>query len=183
MKQKRRRLTARSKWAWHQIVILDKALTARLTLSERARLRRKGATLGAHLGDTILWLPLALMALILGGAALREVVVISTLAAATSAGSVTLVKPLLRRKRPQAVMGHFFWKRFDRYSFPSGHAARTASIVVVLGANYPYYAPPLYVLPLIVGLSRVALGIHYISDILVGLAIGFLFSWAIVSFI
>lgn len=183
MKQKRRRLTAKSKWAWNKIVILDKVLTARLTLSEQARLRRKGATLGAHLGDTILWLPLALIALVIGGAAFREVVFVSTLAAATSAGSVTLVKPLLRRERPQDVMGRFFWKRFDRYSFPSGHAARTASIAVVLGANYPYYAPPLCLLPLIVGLSRVALGIHYLSDILVGLVIGFLFSWVIISFI
>lgn len=159
----------------------DRRLSARLTLSEQARLRRKGATLGAHLGDSLLWLGLGLVALALGNAAVRQAVVVTALAAILSAGSVTVVKPCLRRQRPRPGMKGFFWDRFDRYSFPSGHAARTASIAIVMGINYPHYAPPFFLLPFIVGLCRIALGIHYLSDIVVGLLIGLLFSWAVVS--
>ncbi len=169
------------KGAGYRVVDWDRRLSARLTLSQQARLRRKGATLGAHLGDSLLWLGLGLVALALGNAAVRQVVIVTALAVILSAGSVTIVKPFLRRQRPRADMKGFFWDRFDRYSFPSGHAARTASIAIVMGLNYPRYAPPFVLLPFIVGLCRIALGIHYLSDILVGLLIGFLFSWAVVS--
>ncbi len=180
---RRKIISRRLKGAGYRVVDWDRRLSARLTLSRQARFRRKGAVLGAHLGDSLLWLGLGLLALMLGNAAVREMVFVTALAVLLSVGSVTLVKPRLRRQRPRSDMKGLFWDRFDRYSFPSGHAARTASIAIVMGLNYPRYAPPLFLLPFIVGLCRIALGIHYLSDILVGLLIGFIFSWAVVSII
>jgi len=178
---RRKRISRRLKGAGYRVVDWDKRLSARLTLSQRARLRRKGAILGAHLGDSLVWLALGLAALVLGNATVRQVVIVTALAVILSAGSVTIVKPFLRRQRPRPDMKGFFWDRFDRYSFPSGHAARTASIAIVMGINYPHYAPSFFLLPFIVGLCRIALGIHYLSDILVGLIIGFVFAWVVIS--
>ncbi|MGQ9628206.1 MAG: phosphatase PAP2 family protein [Anaerolineae bacterium] len=179
---RRTRISRRLKGVGCRVAEWDRRLSARMTLSQKARLRRKGAALGAHLGDSILWIVLASLTFLLGTETARQMVAVGTLAVIASAGSVTLVKPLARRKRPEGdVSGHFFWKRFDRYSFPSGHAARTASIAVVVGLSYPNFATPFYFLPFVVGFSRIALGIHYLSDILAGLAIGFLLAWMVVT--
>jgi undecaprenyl-diphosphatase len=60
----------------------------------------------------------------------------------------------------------------DRGSFPSGHTIHAASFAVMLGSLYP--ATLWIVLPLSVsiGVSRVVLGHHYPSDVLVGALIG-----------
>jgi undecaprenyl-diphosphatase len=62
----------------------------------------------------------------------------------------------------------------DRYSFPSGHA--TASLVVALGwgVAFPALFLPLLILGLLVGLSRVVLGVHHLGDVLAGQAIAIL---------
>lgn len=61
----------------------------------------------------------------------------------------------------------------DRYAFPSGHAMTAAAFGVPM-----IFAAPLVAAPIVVGgcllmsWSRVALGHHYISDIVAGLLIG-----------
>lgn len=56
------------------------------------------------------------------------------------------------------------------YSFPSGHATNTVSTYVALGLNVgkKVLKVVLFALPILVGLSRVALGVHYPTDILAG---------------
>lgn len=64
------------------------------------------------------------------------------------------------------------------YSFPSGHAQSTGSFwgfLFIYGrdtSNYHYIIPIGIVLIVMVPLSRVYLGVHYPSDVLVGLIIG-----------
>lgn len=63
----------------------------------------------------------------------------------------------------------------DRYtSFPSGHAALSAALVTSWGLSHPrwYVLGPGVVWAVGVSLSRVHLGVHYPSDIVVGMAIG-----------
>lgn len=59
-------------------------------------------------------------------------------------------------------------------SFPSGHASQAFAIAVIVAAAYPRLALPLYGLAAAIGLSRVFLGAHYASDVLVGVAVGLL---------
>lgn len=56
----------------------------------------------------------------------------------------------------------------DRFSFPSGHATASLAIALSLGAVVPGLALPLLVAGLLVGWSRVVLGVHYPGDVLAG---------------
>jgi len=84
------------------------------------------------------------------------------------------LKPLFGRDRPCQVLKDVYTIREGTEvggcgsgpSFPSNHAANTAALAMVLGS------PPLAVLSLVAGTSRVVLGQHYPSDVLVGWMIG-----------
>ena len=57
-------------------------------------------------------------------------------------------------------------------SFPSGHAASAAAFATGVALEKPGLAVPVIVLAAVVGVSRVATGVHYPSDVLAGFAIG-----------
>ena len=159
----------------------DSTLSARLTLPAKAVCLRRAAMLGAHLGDSWLWLAASVFAWIAGGSVARHLVLVAALAVVLAVGTTMLLKALVRRRRPQERSGFYSRGTTDRYSFPSGHAARVASIAVVVGAHSPLAAAILYPWAVLVALCRVALGLHYLGDVVVGLGIGFVCSWVLVT--
>jgi membrane-associated phospholipid phosphatase len=60
------------------------------------------------------------------------------------------------------------------YSFPSGHTSMAFNVATALTLNYPrwYVYIPAYVWASGVGYSRMYLGVHYPSDVLVGAIVG-----------
>ena len=56
----------------------------------------------------------------------------------------------------------------DRFSFPSGHACAAMSVAFAYGMSMPGLALPLTLLAVIVGMSRVRLGVHFPGDVLAG---------------
>jgi undecaprenyl-diphosphatase len=60
----------------------------------------------------------------------------------------------------------------DRYSFPSGHSITAFGIAVAIGLFYPYLQVCLLVVALLIASSRIILGMHFLSDVLAGSAIG-----------
>jgi undecaprenyl-diphosphatase len=82
------------------------------------------------------------------------------------------IKDLVKRPRPEGAGGTSYLIR-NNYSFPSGHALAAFLAATVLGAYYgrKYYIAG-YTLALVVGLSRLYLGVHYPGDVLAGAIIG-----------
>ena len=60
----------------------------------------------------------------------------------------------------------------DRYSFPSGHTLHAVAFTIVATGFVPVLAWVLVPFTLLVAASRVVLGLHYPSDVLVGALLG-----------
>nr|XP_055056237.1 inactive phospholipid phosphatase 7 [Misgurnus anguillicaudatus] len=92
--------------------------------------------------------------------------------------TVAGVQKLVRRKGPWDISpGVLDWVVLDSYSFPAAHASRAAMVSKFL-LSHLVLAVPLRVLlvlwAFLVGLSRVLLGQHHLTDIACGFALGFL---------
>ena len=60
----------------------------------------------------------------------------------------------------------------DRYSFPSGHTLHAALFASLTTQQLPELAILVTPLALLIALSRVILGLHYVSDVLAGALLG-----------
>lgn len=56
----------------------------------------------------------------------------------------------------------------DRFSFPSGHSCAIMAVALSLSVALPATAIPLLGIAIVVGCSRVVLGVHYPGDVLAG---------------
>ena len=90
----------------------------------------------------------------------------------------TLLKELFGRVRPDFDLGG---ARYESLSYPSGHSSGIATLVVVaLVLAWPVLAPRARgaavalggALVVLVGLTRMWLGVHFLSDVLGGWALG-----------
>jgi len=99
-----------------------------------------------------------------------------------SGGVVALTKIAIERPRPpeffagKSIVIHVPGTVPTDKSFPSGHTSTAFGAATYLSMVYPYLSPVLMALAYFVGLSRIALGVHYPSDVLVGALLGILFS-------
>jgi undecaprenyl-diphosphatase len=130
----------------------------------------------AHSGDSLVLVPLLGLLWWREGFAAGSIALPLAAAFLLSVLLSTLVKYAVRRRRPTGDWGAMY-RRTDPHSFPSGHAARTVALTVVaLACGLPGPGLLLAVWSVLVGFSRVALGVHYLLDVvagyLLGLAIG-----------
>jgi undecaprenyl-diphosphatase len=85
-----------------------------------------------------------------------------------------LLKNKIRRQRPADAFESLsaFIKPSDRFSFPSGHTAAAFVMATVLAVHYPLWAMLAYPVALLIGCSRVMLGVHFPTDIAAGALLG-----------
>ena len=85
-----------------------------------------------------------------------------------------ILKKLVGRRRPCQIEPHC-WSHLlppDQFSFPSGHTITAFAMAVSLGQFYPALLIGLLFCAASVAVSRVLLGMHFLSDVLAGGALG-----------
>jgi undecaprenyl-diphosphatase len=156
----------------HQLATLDRQFSARLRIAEKPGPLRAAAIVLAHSGDSPIWIVGLLLAAWRGASFWRREAWLAFVGVWVTAAVVQTLKLVFRRQRPAGEWGQGY-RRLDPHSFPSGHAARAfmlAAIAIALGP--PWLAVLMAAWAMLVSLARVAMGVHYLSDVCVGAAIG-----------
>jgi membrane-associated phospholipid phosphatase len=157
---------------FQKLLELDAFYSRRLSIAERPGVLRSLAVILAHSGDSWFWLVGLALLWWLGSDYWKTRAVALAAGIILTAVLVLLVKFTVRRRRPEGEWGAIY-RATDPHSFPSGHAARATMLAVVaLGLGPPWLGILLLVWAPLVILARVAMGVHYLSDVLAGTAFG-----------
>jgi undecaprenyl-diphosphatase len=153
---------------------VDGKITQKLSLADRPGFLRKAAAFFAHSGDSWFWFLSIGLLWLFGPAQWKETELILLLSLLGLAGIVIVIKFIVRRRRPEGDWGEMY-RRTDPHSFPSGHAARAALLAVLAVSLGPTWFGILFLIwaPLVI-LARVAMGVHYFSDVMAGAFLGIL---------
>ncbi|HPR35040.1 MAG TPA: phosphatase PAP2 family protein [Anaerolineaceae bacterium] len=150
----------------------DEEISARLVLQKEEGPAHRLVALIGHSCDSWYWLIGLTLVWVFTRGPVRTAAILWALSLAALAVFVLGIKFLLRRPRPEGEWGSIY-RVTDPHSFPSGHAARAMTIAfLALQFQNPLWFIGLFVWAILVGYSRVALRLHYFSDILVGWLIG-----------
>lgn len=131
-------------------------------------------------GDGGLWYSMALVVALFGGERRFAALSASVLAGSVGVGLFMKLKRMIGRKRPCAVEPHC-WAQLlppDQFSFPSGHTITAFSVSVALSAFYPELRGLLFFCAGSIAASRILLGMHFLSDVIAGAALGGLLGYA-----
>lgn len=130
----------------------------------------------SRLSDGPVWFAL-IGTLALLGAEGRQAALHMLLAGSAAAVVYKILKHCTGRARPCRLLPdvRLLVAPLDEFSFPSGHTLHAVTFSVVAIAYYPSLGLGLVPFTMLVAVSRVALGLHYPSDVVAGALIG----WAI----
>jgi undecaprenyl-diphosphatase len=126
------------------------------------------------LGNGVFWYALMLALLVASPAEAALPVLHMAFAGAVCASCYKMVKHTTVRSRPYEVNPLVLARAavLDRFSFPSGHTLHAVAFTMVACSYYPALGILLVPFTLVTAVSRVALGLHYPSDVLAGAALG-----------
>jgi undecaprenyl-diphosphatase len=94
-------------------------------------------------------------------------------------GALVVLKRRFRRKRPCEYarlplydVRPLEYFPSDHFSFPSGHSMNAFAFATVVALCFPWIAPAAFAIAASIAASRVLLGLHFVSDVLVGASLG-----------
>jgi undecaprenyl-diphosphatase len=125
-------------------------------------------------GDGWLWYAMGLAILALGGKTRFEALGAAGVSSALSVLLFLWLKRLTGRRRPCQIEPHC-WATLlppDQFSFPSGHTMTAFAVAIPLALFYPTLAIGLLFCALSIAMSRILLGMHFLSDVVAGALIG-----------
>ena len=160
----------------------DRAWTQRLRVAEKEGPLRTLAAFLAHSGDSWFWAAGLVVLWLLGDTFWKHWAAVQFGGISVMALIVLALKFSIRRQRPAGEWG-LLYRSTDPHSFPSGHAARAFLLGMLAWQLGPPWLGWLLLLwgPL-VSLARVAMGVHYVSDVLAGALLGLIggrIAWAV----
>lgn len=146
----------------------DRALMARFVLDKsHSRAHCAWWLTLTHLGGArfSIAMTLALLTVSIG----QPYFVRGAIALALSHIIVRIIKKRAERMRPSACMSLEALVTIpDKFSFPSGHACAAMCTAITYAICFPAAAPIILLLAFLIGASRVALGVHFPGDVVVG---------------
>lgn len=87
---------------------------------------------------------------------------------------VQSLKKVFGRERPYKILQqlHTFGIDLSDYSFPSGHTTASFSLATTIALNMPRVALLVFFMAIVIGMSRIYLGVHYPTDVAAGVILG-----------
>ncbi len=156
------------------ILKVDADLSNRMRVAEKPGTLRTFSAFIAHSGDSWFWAAGLILLWSYGDPFWKKWALVIFGGIAVLAAMVLTIKFSVRRRRPEGEWG-LLYRSTDPHSFPSGHAARSfliGTLAIELGP--PWLALVLVIWAPLVALARVAMGVHYVSDIIAGALLGIL---------
>ena len=161
---------------FRKILEWDARLSDQMRVAEKPGALRAMAVFFAHSGDSWFWGLAMILLWRFGNSFWKQWAVVQFAGIAALAVLVLAIKFLVRRRRPEGEWGSIY-RNTDPHSFPSGHAARAFMIAMLAtGLGPAWLAVILWVWAPLVACARVAMGVHYLSDIVAGAALGVVFA-------
>lgn len=133
----------------------------------------------SRLGDGVFWYTLALALPLLAGLDGLEKLGHIAVTGVVCLLIYSQLKNRLVRQRPFISFPdiHAHTAPLDKYSFPSGHTMNAVNFAILFSWAFPPLAYLVIPFAALVALSRVILGMHYPTDVMVGAALGIVLSW------
>lgn len=128
----------------------------------------------SRLGDGVAWYVTAALVVLVAGERAWLPMGAMMLSALVGLVLYVSIKSYTARPRPHATHEKLVLSvaPLDKYSFPSGHTLHAVNFAVQLSVFTPSLAWFVIPFAMMVALSRMVLGLHYLSDVLVGGLIG-----------
>jgi membrane-associated phospholipid phosphatase len=157
---------------WKSVLAFDDRMSHRMRLVPAGSPWRPLASFLAHSGDSWFWLAGLGLVWLFASPDWHKRSALLILGLVFLAVMVLAIKFTVRRRRPEGDWGAIY-RTTDPHSFPSGHASRAAMLAVVaLGMGPAWFGLLLLLWAPLVSAARVIMGVHYLSDVLAGFAIG-----------
>jgi len=158
----------------HSLIRIDNVLFARLFEFQFGRILSKLLVMASKSADGPLYLLLPVLVWIITPHLASRFLFALLIAFAIELPLYRFLKIKIKRERPfRALDG--VTKRIhppDHFSFPSGHTAGVFIIFIVALHFFPFLGLSVLIWALLVGLSRVHLGVHFPLDVVAGSLIG-----------
>lgn len=152
----------------------DQRLMRRVNRWTPPRWMRLWMVAATRCGDGWLWYAMGFMIAIVGGPERFRAMLAALLAVSAGIALFIQLKRVCHRRRPCAMEPHC-WATLlppDQFSFPSGHTITAFAMASSLSAFYPAMLLGLLFCALSVAASRILLGMHFLTDVIAGAALG-----------
>jgi undecaprenyl-diphosphatase len=128
----------------------------------------------SRLGDGLFWYVLIAALALLGGTQERDVAMQMIVAGALNLPLYFWLKRSIGRPRPfdRCPDIRACARALDQFSFPSGHTLHAFAFLTICTWYFPVAAFALVPMVVLIAVSRVALGLHYPSDVAAGAVLG-----------
>lgn len=154
--------------------LLERRLSVLINRGSRRPAVARFFALVSRLGDGLVWYVLMGVLALTQGETGRLAAAQMALTGLVGVALYKYLKTRLIRERPFMVNPDIRvgTAPLDRYSFPSGHTLHAVMFTIIAVAWFPLLAALLIPFTVLIALSRMVLGLHYPTDVLIGALIG-----------